>query len=1523
MVVYSEINSYSLVKKNFVGLGTNPQTGRPYLFCYGDLFIGDRELKDQFLTYQIKEGQSIPQLFAQMNIMLGAGSSGLTNLTEWAEKQQQIDDAKSAAEDAQEAVDDIQIGSVNLLNDSEFLTTKNWSKIGANVYYEEYQGYKCAVIRDSTAGGVRCNQTFEAGKDVVSSVWVFAEQVCKILLGLEGYANYSYQISEEEVGKWVRVVLKQVTNGNKFLCYISGAETSYVVAFRMAQMEEGNKVTSWKESPADTQASIDAAQSAADNAAAGVDSLKNFTDTAFADGVVDRAEAAAIEKYTNSVTETKDAVDAAYETVYNNTLLGGTAKSNLQAAKSTFDTAVADLLAAIQTASADGIATAEEKANVDAKYSAFNIAYGAFSTRIEEAQKYVQTAINTTAQGALQLSQELQTAVNNLTESIIPDLQDQIDKQIVSYNGTDVPTLDNYPASDWTDDTERARHVNDYYDRKITDEDGEVSYERYKFAYENSTYQWVRIADSGAAQAQAQALEALGVANGKNKVYFGDSTPAVPYIINDLWIKTSGDIYISNADREEGAIGSAADWQLVNDAQLRLRQMSSDDVISKEEKATLRNTLAQMQKEYSSYQSDATTYGVSISALQTAYTNLTTLLTGTIAVNNDTDTTLTTQQRTTYNTYFANYYAEVSRFTNLVADAIAQGKIDAVQIGGSNLFSLSDIEQGAINNSTGIPAASNNRLRSKSFLPINGKTISVNAFNNLYKFLWLFYKEDFSFINDRVSFDWITDFPMIVDMPSDAAYVKFYIGRIDDTDITPSDAAEDCRIYVQLGNKPALTWAPSPADTQASIDAAQQAGEEAKAQLATWASDSYISPTEKPALKQQQADIQAEYAQIVAEAQKYNITQTASGEFENTPAYWESGDANMTSTGSTWNAMKTTSTKSIRTKMLLTANNGAKLSVKSGYLVRALIFITGGLYRTYTSASQSVTVSDEYVESVALLISKSDGSDITVDDIAAAGLTASDDVVPTQTPTVDPLTAYTSAYTAADAALTKYTAASPSDIPIEADYDNIAAYYTARQTILDAIAAAAKKYVDDVEVGSVNLVKRGGYGIVESSSYLVKKIELYKNLTVGNKYTIILSGQLRGSQAFLLFDDSGYRNQGVISPIKDRIYSLTFTFTPFESAALNKLDLYNYPSSSAASNPCDVDWVCLYEGDVKAPYTFIESIYDIKEDIGNVQQAVSDLDYLKEVFPDAMLDVNGVVLAQLMGVKNSTEDAAAVVAGFYGGSDETLNAAGFKDPTHGILMWFAGAQNVQGAASAKTRVYGDGSLFTQMLYADGGKIGGFTIQGSSLQAGASDADNLYLSSSLLKFSPGDYTGSVYIGSNVMPGVSGMKGLMRMELEGDVGTLMYTKATKVGGLSIDRMRSWTNYGDLFSVGSKVFVSDKFRGTAYSDTIELNFDQTDTFIFSYSANSGTTMAVNLPAISAIESTFGSRYVTFKLTLLCERSFSGTIRITAPSSAPLLNNSGDIINGGNGYIDMGRGDVIVLQYASGYYYFVSRMS
>jgi hypothetical protein len=628
-----------------------------------------------------------------------------------------------------------------------------------------------------------------------------------------------------------------------------------------------NNLSEWPAVKQDIDTAKETAQDAKDTASAldkTVTSLKNFTDEAFADGVIDRAEAAAIEKYTNTVGETKESVDTSYSTVYNNTLLTGTAKTNLAAAKTAFDTAVANLLTSIQSASADGVATPTEKSDVDSKYDIFNTAYGTFNTRLEEANKYIQTAINTTAQGAYQLSQELQTAVNVLNDTIIPDLQSQIDGSITSYEGTEVPTLNNAPANEWASTEEKNRHIGDYYDRFVVI-DGENVTERYKFSYQNNTYQWLRVADSGAAQALSEAREALGLAGTKAKLFYGDSTPAVPYSVNDIWIKTSGVIYVSNANKAEGSTASESDWEDVNDAQLRLRQMASDSVISKEEKATLRNKVAQIDKEYASYQDDATTYGVSIADLSAAYNTLKNFLSGTVAVNIDSDTTLTDAQRSSYNTYFANYDAEVSRFANLIADAMAKNAADSVHVGSVNLIDGSEeITITAHSSQTHTYKAFPLHIRPGDEFALSVESIeilagapegfTVNIVNSTY---------NKSLALGELTLDKRTAVYKIPEnvIEQDGWFLMYAgkSGKTNGVSVTYREA------MLVKGNRPALTWSPSLNDQKEYSDKALDA-------LADIANDDKLTPNEKQDAKREWDIIQGEKPILTAQADTIQLS---------------------------------------------------------------------------------------------------------------------------------------------------------------------------------------------------------------------------------------------------------------------------------------------------------------------------------------------------------------------------------------------------------------------------------------------------------------------------------------------------------------------------------------------------------------------------------------------------------------------------------------------------------------------------
>ena len=143
-----------------------------------------------------------------------------------------------------------------------------------------------------------------------------------------------------------------------------------------------------------------------------VTSLQNFTDQAFADGIITRSEAQAIASNINVLNAEKADIDAYYNKLYANAYLTGTAKTNLASAKTAYSTAHDKLIDSINTAIADGKTTATEKADVDAKFSAYNNALSAYQTRVGEADKAIQDTIKKVADDAQASANTAQSAAD-------------------------------------------------------------------------------------------------------------------------------------------------------------------------------------------------------------------------------------------------------------------------------------------------------------------------------------------------------------------------------------------------------------------------------------------------------------------------------------------------------------------------------------------------------------------------------------------------------------------------------------------------------------------------------------------------------------------------------------------------------------------------------------------------------------------------------------------------------------------------------------------------------------------------------------------------------------------------------------------------------------------------------------------------------------------------------------------------------------------------------------------------------
>lgn len=149
------------------------------------------------------------------------------------------------------------------------------------------------------------------------------------------------------------------------------------------------------------QEAASSAQNTANEAKESVSDLNTYVDGAFKDGVVTEAEAIAIEKYQNSVNETKKSVQGTYNTLYSNVYLEGSPKTELKSAYDSLISSIDTLLSKISLAIADGKASVQEKNEVDIAYAAFNDKMEVYDTAVEKANKAIQDKLKSYSDEAM------------------------------------------------------------------------------------------------------------------------------------------------------------------------------------------------------------------------------------------------------------------------------------------------------------------------------------------------------------------------------------------------------------------------------------------------------------------------------------------------------------------------------------------------------------------------------------------------------------------------------------------------------------------------------------------------------------------------------------------------------------------------------------------------------------------------------------------------------------------------------------------------------------------------------------------------------------------------------------------------------------------------------------------------------------------------------------------------------------------------------------------------------------------
>lgn len=289
---------------------------------------------------------------------------------------------------------------------------------------------------------------------------------------------------------------------------------------------------------------------------------------------------------------------------------------------------------------------------------------------------------------------------------------------------------------------------------------------------------------------------------------------------------------------------------------------------------------------------------------------------------------------------------------------------------------------------------------------------------------------------------------------------------------------------------------------------------------------------------------------------------------------------------------------------------------------------------------------------------------------------------------------------------------------------------------------------------------------------------------------------------------------------------------------------------------------------------------------------------------------NGVVLTKSIYVCDSSGNIKA------GMSAEGTGETGFR--------FFSGASD---PSKASFRVDENGVMYASNAHIEGyikaerGTIGGFTIgQGRIGVEESSEMSGLYnglsLLSSLIKYS--DSRSWVGFGLNVFPASTGMTGLCRLEYTGDdydSGVGLLVKFRSANGDPLYTQQAINYDGNIFGIGGKAEFDDTYIGTAYTDIVQLHFEKTHTFIFT--EISLALLALELPSTSQIQRVVGNKDVTFEIRIIVAHNSGNRIRVRGVAGTPLLDNNCNYINGDNGYLDMARGDTLIVRYCQSHYY------
>lgn len=140
----------------------------------------------------------------------------------------------------------------------------------------------------------------------------------------------------------------------------------------------------------------------------------------------------------------------------------------------------------------------------------------------------------------------------------VDKLQEQVDGKVEQYFYNYDPTLENWPAMSWKDDTTKKAHNGDLFYNTNSKKGWQWTYNE-----ETKTGSWVEVTDKETLDTLEAASKAQDTGDGKRQVFTADASkgehPEPPYDTGDLWFNGE-DILVCTVARTASDKYNASDW---------------------------------------------------------------------------------------------------------------------------------------------------------------------------------------------------------------------------------------------------------------------------------------------------------------------------------------------------------------------------------------------------------------------------------------------------------------------------------------------------------------------------------------------------------------------------------------------------------------------------------------------------------------------------------------------------------------------------------------------------------------------------------------------------------------------------------------------------------------------------------------------------------------------------------------------------------------------------------------------------